>query len=98
MKRPKIRVKEVTLGGVDMLNLELQVGNDPGLDVVREFITIAEEHSLPPEGGCYEVQAVIPNTGGETISFLKGMYVQPGKYKAVLADLDELGYEIEHAA
>jgi hypothetical protein len=92
MERPDIQITQVSQGGKTVYNFALQGGVDPGSTVLQEFSEIVARHSLTPEGGRYEVNAITPD--GSTVRFLGGMYVQARKYNAVLADLRARGYTI----
>ena len=92
MERPKLRVKEVSIGGKTLYDVELQISGPPEPIVAEEFMEVAGRHCLSPDGGCYLVTALTLDR--HPVSFLHGMHVPPHKYGAVLADLQSRGYTI----
>jgi len=96
MERPTILVKQEKRGNNLIYSLTISHGRDTGSAVVAEFVDVAMKHSLPPEGGCFEVNAHSIDRG--TVHFLGGVYVQSEKLHAVLSDLRSRGYKIEHQA
>jgi len=95
MKKPKLYVSKTTKAGTEMYQLLIAGGTDPGAEVLRDFVSVAGRHGLPPQAGCFDVVAL--NTQGHTQSFIGGMYVQLSKYSAVSEDLIKLGYTIKRA-
>lgn len=93
MMKPKLYVSKTTETGIQAYKLVIAGGTDPGAEVLRDFVSIAGRHGLPPQCGCFNVLA--QDTEGPTQSFLGGMYVQLSKYSAVSQDLIKLGYTIE---
>lgn len=90
MQRPSLIVNEDKAN--HLFDIEI-VGGDPGTAVENEISQISRKHSLPPEGGCYTVTA--KTIDNQAVHFLGGIYVPPKKLKAVLADLEAKGYEVE---